>query len=75
MLLPTPGIQLVSLTNVADAASMLAAVPGNPAAVRQHYNLTSDRAITHEGAQRCRVYNLQVASTDIVVERGTHYAG
>ena len=52
MLLPSPGIQLVSLTNVADAVSMLAAVPGNPAAVKQHFNMTSDRAITHEGAER-----------------------
>ena len=52
VLLPTPGIQLVSLTNVADAVSMLAAVPGNPAAVKQHFNLSSDRAITHEGEQK-----------------------
>jgi len=47
--LPAPGIQLVSLTNVSDAASLLAAVPGNSAAIKQHFNLTSDRAITHEG--------------------------
>lgn len=51
VLLPAPGIQLVSLTHVEDAVSMLAAVPGNPAAVKQHYNLSSDRAMTHEGAR------------------------
>ena len=52
VLLPSPGIQLVSLTHVADAVSMLAAVPGIPAAVKQHYNLSSDRAVTHEGAHK-----------------------
>ena len=49
MPLPTPGLQLVSLTNVSDAVKLLAAVPGNSAAVKQHFNLTSDRAITHSG--------------------------
>ena len=47
--LPAPGLQLVSVTNVSDAAKCLAAVPGNQAAVKQHFNLTSDRAITHSG--------------------------
>jgi hypothetical protein len=47
--LPAPGLQLVSLTNVSDAAKLLAAVPGNSAAVKQQFNLTSDRAITHSG--------------------------
>jgi len=47
--LPSPGLQLVSLTNVSDAAKLLASVPGNPAAVKQQFNLTSDRAITHSG--------------------------
>ncbi len=49
MPLPAPGLQLVSLTNVSDAAKLLAAVPGNSAAVKQQFNLTSDRAITHSG--------------------------
>jgi len=49
--IPTPGIQLVTLTHVEDVASMLAAVPGNKAAVGQHYNICSDRAITFQGAR------------------------
>ena len=47
--LPSPGLQLVSLTNVSDAAKLLASVPGNAAAVKQQFNMTSDRAITHSG--------------------------
>lgn len=49
MPIPTPGVQLVTLTHVEDVASMLAAVPGNPAAVRQYFNVCSDRAITFDG--------------------------
>ncbi|KAF8070909.1 CSP41A [Scenedesmus sp. PABB004] len=47
--IPVPGVQLVTLTHVEDVASMLAAVPGNPAAIRQHYNVCSDRAVTFQG--------------------------
>ncbi|WIA31603.1 hypothetical protein OEZ86_002490 [Tetradesmus obliquus] len=56
--IPTPGVQLVTLSHmlllvtlshVADVASMLAAVPGNPAAIRQHYNICSDRQISFTG--------------------------
>lgn len=47
--IPAPGVQLVTLSHVEDVASMLAAVPGNKAAVKQHYNVCSDRAITFQG--------------------------
>lgn len=47
--IPSPGIQLVNLSHVEDLAEMMAAVPGNAAAVRQHFNLASDRAITFDG--------------------------
>mmetsp|Transcript_28353 Transcript_28353/g.62316 ORF Transcript_28353/g.62316 Transcript_28353/m.62316 type:complete len:556 (+) Transcript_28353:33-1700(+) len=47
--IPEPGIQLTSLTHVEDVASMLAAVPGNKYAIRQHYNVCSDRAVTFTG--------------------------
>jgi nucleoside-diphosphate-sugar epimerase len=47
--IPAPGVQLVTLTHVEDVASMLAAVPGNSAAIRQHYNVCSDRAVTFQG--------------------------
>lgn len=47
--IPTPGVQLVTLTHVEDVASMLAAVPGNKAAIGQHYNVCSDRAVTFQG--------------------------
>lgn len=49
MPIPSPGTQLVNLSHVEDLAEMLAAVPGNDAAVRQHFNLASDRAITFDG--------------------------
>lgn len=42
-------MQLVTLSHVEDVASMLAAVPGNKAAVGQHYNVCSDRAVTFQG--------------------------
>lgn len=54
MPIPVPGVQLVTLTHVEDVASMLAAVPGNKAAVGQHYNVVSDRAITFQGERRKR---------------------
>lgn len=47
--IPAPGIQLVNLSHVEDLANMMALVPGNPAAVKQHFNLASDRAITFDG--------------------------
>lgn len=49
---PAPGIQLVNLSHVEDLASMLATVPGNAAAVKQEFNLASDRAITLDGVVR-----------------------
>jgi nucleoside-diphosphate-sugar epimerase len=49
--IPTPGVQLVTLSHVEDVASMLAAVPGNPAAIRQYYNVCSDRQISFTGDQ------------------------
>jgi nucleoside-diphosphate-sugar epimerase len=47
--IPSPGTQLVNLSHVEDLAAMLATVPGNDAAVRQQFNLASDRAITFDG--------------------------
>jgi len=47
--IPTPGVQLVTLSHVEDVASMLALVPGNPAAIRQYYNVCSDRQISFTG--------------------------
>lgn len=47
--IPVPGIQLTSLSHVEDLADMIARVPGNPAAVGQHFNLCSDRCITFDG--------------------------
>ena len=48
-MVPTPGIQLTSMTHVEDLAAMLALVPGNPKAVKQDFNVCSDRAVTFEG--------------------------
>jgi hypothetical protein len=42
-------VQLVTLSHVEDVASMLASVPGNPAAIRQYYNVCSDRQISFVG--------------------------
>jgi nucleoside-diphosphate-sugar epimerase len=50
--IPVPGIQLTTLTHVEDVASMLAAVPGNEAAVGQHFNVCSDRCISFVGEYR-----------------------
>jgi nucleoside-diphosphate-sugar epimerase len=50
--IPAPGIQLVNLTHVEDVASMMAKVPGNSAAVGQHYNVVSERYITFDGIVR-----------------------
>jgi hypothetical protein len=47
--IPAPGIQLVSLSHVEDLASLLASVPGNSAALKQHFNLVADRSITFDG--------------------------
>lgn len=48
--IPAPGVQLVTLTHVEDAASMLAAVPEHREAAKgQQYNVCSDRAITFVG--------------------------
>ena len=49
MPLPAPGIQLTSLSNVEDVVAMMALVPGNPAAIGQHFNVCSDRCITLDG--------------------------
>ena len=50
--LPAPGVPLVTLTHVDDVASLLATVPGNAAAVGQHFNSCSDRAVSHVGVVR-----------------------
>ncbi|KAL3142267.1 hypothetical protein ABBQ38_002609 [Trebouxia sp. C0009 RCD-2024] len=47
--IPAPGNQLVALSHVEDVASMLAKVPGNKAAIGQHYNICSDRCISFDG--------------------------
>ena len=47
--IPAPGIQLTTLSHVEDLADMMAMVPGNKAAIGQHFNLCSDRCITFEG--------------------------
>jgi len=47
--IPAPGVQLTSVTHVEDVASMLASVIGNKNAIRQHYNVASDRFITFNG--------------------------
>ena len=47
--IPAPGVQLTSLSHVADVANMLAKVPGNKAAIGQHFNVCSDRCITLDG--------------------------
>lgn len=47
--IPAPGVQLTSLSHVEDLADMLARVPGNFGAMREHFNLVSDRCITLDG--------------------------
>jgi nucleoside-diphosphate-sugar epimerase len=47
--IPGPGVQLTSLSHVDDVANMLAKVPGNQAAIGQHFNVCSDRCITLDG--------------------------
>lgn len=50
MPVPGNGLGLVTLSHVADVAAMVAAaVPGKPAALGQHFNVCSDRAVTHAG--------------------------
>jgi len=65
--IPAPGNQLVTLTHVEDVASMLAAVPGNPAAVRQFYNVCSDRAISFNGELELSPFCLHAALVGYVV--------
>ncbi len=48
--IPSPGVQLTTLTHVEDVATMLAAVPGNYLSRFEHYNVCSDRCITFTGA-------------------------
>jgi len=68
--LPTPGIQLTALSHVEDLADMMAKVPGNSAAIGQHFNLCSDRCITFDGEffflyierESCIQFNLSVLS-------------
>lgn len=50
--IPAPGVQLTNLSHVEDLADMLARVPGNYAAMREHFNLVSDRCITLDGERR-----------------------
>ena len=47
--IPAPGIQLTTLSHVEDLADMMALVPGNAAAVGQHFNMCSDRCISFDG--------------------------
>lgn len=47
--LPSPGIQMTSLSHVEDIASMLATVPGNASALKQEFNICSDRCVSFEG--------------------------
>lgn len=47
--IPAPGIQMTSITHVEDIASMLAAVPGKKEAIKQEFNICSDRCISFEG--------------------------
>ncbi|KAL4429050.1 hypothetical protein ABPG77_006089 [Micractinium sp. CCAP 211/92] len=50
--IPAPGVQLTNLSHVEDLADMLARVPGNFGAMREHFNLVSDRCITLDGIAR-----------------------
>lgn len=47
--IPHPGDQLVCLTHIDDAVSMIAASLGSPAALNQIFNCGSDRYITYKG--------------------------
>jgi len=49
---PSPGIQLTSLTHVEDVAGMISKAVGNPNAIRKTYNLCTDRYITLDGIAR-----------------------
>ena len=49
---PSPGIQLTSLTHVEDVAGMISAAVGNQNAIRKTYNLCTDRYITLDGIAR-----------------------
>lgn len=50
--IPSPGIQLTTLSHVEDLADMLALVPGNPTVIKQQYNICGDRCITFDGIAR-----------------------
>ncbi len=50
--IPAPGVQLTSLSNVEDLANMMALVPGNKAAVGEHFNMTGDRYMTLDGVAK-----------------------
>jgi hypothetical protein len=54
-------VQLVTLSHVEDVASMLAAVPGNSAAIRQHYNICSDRQISFVGERQAALMRSCIA--------------
>ena len=50
--IPGSGVQLTSLSNVEDLANMMALVPGNQAAIGEHFNMTSDRYVTLDGVAK-----------------------
>mmetsp|Transcript_38664 Transcript_38664/g.98886 ORF Transcript_38664/g.98886 Transcript_38664/m.98886 type:complete len:370 (+) Transcript_38664:130-1239(+) len=50
---PFAGTNLVSLSHVEDLACMMAAAVGNPNAIGQAFNLTSDTPLTHAGIAQC----------------------
>jgi nucleoside-diphosphate-sugar epimerase len=47
--IPSPGVQLTTLSHVEDLAALLASVVGNQKAIGQYYNLVVDRCITFDG--------------------------
>lgn len=58
----------MTLTHVEDVASMLASVPGNSAAIRQHYNVCSDRAVTFTGNMRLTVGGCSLNPCDTITD-------
>ena len=74
MPLPAPSIQLVNLSHVEDLADMLARVPGCNAAKKQHFNLASGRAITHEGAPPPSYERMMAASSSTASFGGPAFA-
>jgi nucleoside-diphosphate-sugar epimerase len=66
--IPAPGVQLVTLTHVEDAAAMLAAVPEHREAARgQQYNVCSDRAITFTGIAKAVAKAMGKADAKVVL--------